>query len=103
MVRKLLLATVAASCCLQSGSAQEENFAQRVEHIIAYMTAKAEQCIGPAFEGEPAFEACRGNADTTSLTIATSLPVRDGDGRVVGTCPATLTATIVAGFSAVKI
>jgi hypothetical protein len=28
--------------------------------------------------------------------------VRDSDGRVVGTCPATLTATQVPGFSAVK-
>src|SRR6266516_4768488 len=102
MLRKVLLAAIAASCCFQSGSAQQENFAERVEHIVAYMTEKAEDCIGPALEDEQPFTACRGDAGTISLTVSTSLPVRDGNGLVVGTCPATLTATKVPGYSAVK-
>jgi hypothetical protein len=102
MVRKLLFAAIAATFCVQSGISQEQNFAQRIEHIVGYMTAKAKQCLGPALEGEQPFEACLGDKDAISLTISTSLPVRDGDGRVVGTCPATLTATMIIGFSAVK-
>ena len=102
MLRKLLLAAIAASYCFQGGRAQYENFGERVEHIVAYMTDKAEKCIGPPLEGEQPFKACRGDADTISLTISANLPVRDSDGLVVGTCPATLTATKVPGFSAVK-
>ena len=51
MLRQLLLAAIGASYCLQGGSAQDENFGERVEHIVAYMTDKAENCIGPALEG----------------------------------------------------
>ena len=102
MLRELLLAAIAASYCFQSGSAQHENFGERVEHIVAYMTDKGEKCIGPVLDGEEPFTACRGDADTISLTISANLPVRDGDGLVVGTCPAMLTATKVPGFSAVK-
>jgi hypothetical protein len=102
MFRMLLLSALAASYCCQSGRAQEESFGERVEHIVAYMTDKAEKCIAPALDGEEPFTACRGDADTISLTISANLPVRDGDGGVVGTCPAMLTATKVPGFSAVK-
>ena len=102
MLRKLILAAIAGSYCVQSGRAQDESFGERVEHIVAYMTDKAEKCIGPALEGEQPLQACRGDADTISLTIATSLPVRDSVGLVVGTCPAMLTATKVPGYSAVK-
>src|SRR6266850_918178 len=102
MLRKLLLSAIAASYCFQSGRAQDETFGERVEHIVAYMTDRAEKCIGPALEGEEPFTACREDADTISLTISASLPVRDNDGLVVGTCPAMLTATKVPGFSAVK-
>jgi hypothetical protein len=101
MLQKLLFAAIAASYCLQSGRAQDENFGERIEHIVAYMTDKAEKCIDPALEGEEPIKACRGDADTISLTISASLPVRDSDGIVVGTCPAMLTA-IKVGFSAVK-
>jgi hypothetical protein len=102
MLRRLLVAAIVASCCVRSGSAQEENFAERVEHIVAYMTDKGEKCIGPALEGEEPFQVCLGAADTISLLISANLPVRDNDGLVVGTCPAMLTATKAPGFSAVK-
>jgi len=101
MRQKLLLATMAASYCFQGGSAQD--FGERVEDIVAYMTHKAEKCIGPTLDGEEPFKVCRGEVDTISLTISASLPVRDNDGLVVGTCPAMLTATNVPGFSAVKL
>ena len=103
MLRKLILAAIAGSYCLQSGSAQDESFGERVEHIVAYMTDRAEKCIGPELEGEEPVKVCKGDADTIALTISTSLPVRDGNGLVVGTCPAMLTATKVPGYSAVKL
>ena len=103
MLRQLILAAIAGSYCLQSGSAQNASFGERVEHIVAYMTDKAEKCIGPTLEGEEPFNVCRGDVDTISLTISASLPVRDSDGLVVGTCPAMLTATKVPGYSAVKL
>ena len=70
MLRKFLLAAIAASYCFQSGSAQHETFGERVEHIVAYMIDKAEECIGPALEGEQPFKACRGDAGTISLVLA---------------------------------
>ena len=62
MLRQLLLAAIATSYCLQGGSAQDENFGERVEHIVSYMTDKGEKCIDPALEGEEPFTACRGDA-----------------------------------------
>ena len=103
MLRRRLLVVVAASICFESANAQEESFSEKVEHIVAYMTDKAEKCIGPALEGEETFNVCRGEVDTISLTISASLPVRGSDGLVVRTCPAMLTATKVRGFSAVKL
>ena len=43
MFRMLLLSALAASYCCQSGRAQDESFGERVEHIVAYMTDKAEK------------------------------------------------------------
>lgn len=103
MFRKLILAAIVGSYCFQSGSAQDESFGERVEHIVAYMTDKAKKCIGPELDGEEPFNVCRDDADTIALTISASLPVRDGNGLVVGTCPAMLTATKVPGYSAVKL
>ena len=103
MRRKLILAAIAGSYCLQSGSAQDESFGERVEHIVAYMTDRAEKCIGPELEGEEPVKVCKGDADTIAITISTSLPVRDVNGLIVGTCPAMLTATKVPGYSAVKL
>jgi hypothetical protein len=103
MLRKLILAAIAGSYCLQSGSAQDDSFGERVEHIVSYMTDKAEKCIGPALDGEAPFKVCRGDPDTIALTISANLPVRDSNGLVVGTCPAMLTATKVPGYSAVKL
>src|SRR5436309_10983936 len=68
MRQKLLLATMAASYCFQGGSAQD--FGERVEDIVAYMTHKAEKCIGPTLDGEEPFKVCRGEVDTISLTIS---------------------------------
>jgi len=70
MLRTLILAAIAGSCCLQSGSAQDENFGERVEHIVAYMTDKAEKCIGPELEGEEPVKVCKGDADTIAITIS---------------------------------
>jgi hypothetical protein len=103
VLRRLFLAPIAASIFFEIANAQEESFSERVEHIVAYMTDKAEKCIGPTLEGEEPFNVCRGDVDTISLTISASLPVRDSDGLVVGTCPAMLTVTKAAGFSAAKL
>ena len=103
MLRKLMVAIFAVNYCFQSGNAQDESFAERVEHIVAYMNDKGEECIGPALEEEEPFKVCRGDAGAIALTISARLPVRDGNGLVVGTCPAVLTATKVLGFSAVKL
>jgi hypothetical protein len=102
MFGKIIITVIATGACLASASAQPPDFPERVERIIAYMAQKGKDCLDPPLESVPAFKACAGESGTVSLTISTELPIRDDDGRVVSTCPATLTATKVPGFSALK-
>jgi hypothetical protein len=104
MLRSTVLAGIGACLWLTniSAHAQPQDIAASVERTVAYLAKKGEDCAEPALDGVQPFRACRGEAGTVALIIATELPVRDDDGRIVGSCFATLTATSVTGFSAVK-
>jgi len=96
-----LIAAVAATNS-HAAFAQHGDFAPKVQLILNYLKASAETCISPAIPGERPFRACREDTGSIALTIVTGLPVRNDDGRIIDTCSAKLTATIVPGFEAVK-
>jgi hypothetical protein len=100
-IRKFLMAAVTASFS-QAAFAQHGDFAPKVQLIIDYLKESGETCISPAIPGGQGFKACREDTGSIALTIVTGIPVRDDDSRVVDTCSAKLTATIVPGFQAVK-
>jgi hypothetical protein len=99
--RRLLMAAVTASFS-QAAFAQHGDFAPKVQVILDYLKDSGETCISPAISGGQVFKACREDTGSIALTIVTGLPVRDDDSRVVDTCSAKLTATIVPGFQAVE-
>jgi hypothetical protein len=95
-----LIAALAATA--QAVFAQRGDFAPKVQVIIDYLKNAGDGCVSPAFPGERSFKACREGSDPVSLTIATRIPVRDGNGRVIDTCPAKLTAVQVPGLLSVR-
>jgi hypothetical protein len=95
-----LIAALAATT--QAVFAQHGDFAPKVQVIIAYLKNAGDECISPAFPGERSFKACREGSDPVSLTIATRIPVRDSNGRVIDTCPAKLTAVQVPGLTRIS-
>jgi hypothetical protein len=99
--RMFFIAAVTATYS-QAAIAQHGDFAPKVQLIVDYLKDSGEACISPVITGEQPFKACREGTDSVALTIVTGLPVRDDDGRVIGTCSAKLTATQVPGFQSVK-
>src|SRR5215470_2986677 len=95
-----LIAALAATT--QAVFAQHGDFAPKVQVIIDYLKNSGDGCVSPAFPGERSFKACLEGSDPVSLTIATRIPVRDSNGRVVDTCPAKLTAVQVPGLLSVR-
>jgi hypothetical protein len=100
-IRRLVLAAVAASFS-QVAFAQHGDFAPKVQLIVDYLKNSGEACISPAIPGVEAFKACREGGDSIALVVETDVPVRDDDGRAIDRCSASLTATQVPGFPAVK-
>jgi hypothetical protein len=99
--RMFLIAAVAATYS-HAAFAQHGDFTPKVQLILDYLKDSGDTCISPAIPGEQPFNACREDTGSIALTIVTGLPVRDGDGRVIDTCSAKLTATIVPGLQSVK-
>jgi hypothetical protein len=82
--------------------AQHGDFAPKVQVITDFLKNSEDGCVSPAIPGQRPFKACREGTDPIALTIATRLPVRDDNGRVIDTCPAKLTATQVPGPVSVR-
>jgi hypothetical protein len=82
--------------------AQHGDFAPKVQVITDFLKNLEDGCVSPAIPGQRPFKACREGTDPIALTIATRLPVRDDNGRVIDTCPAKLTATQVPGPVSVR-
>jgi hypothetical protein len=82
--------------------AQHGDFAPKVQLIIDYLKSTGDGCVSPAIAGERPFKACREGADPVALAIATGIPVRNSNGRVIDTCPAKLTAVRVPGSLSVR-
>jgi hypothetical protein len=99
--RMFLIAAVAAIYS-HTAFAQHGDFAPKMQLILDYLKDSGETCISPTIPGEQPFKACREGTGSIALTIVTGLPVRDDDGRVIDTCSAKLTSTIVPGFQSVK-
>jgi hypothetical protein len=100
-IRTFLMAVLAATCD-QAAFAQHGDSAPKAQVIIDYLKNAEDGCVSPAIPGRRAFKACREEADPVVLTIATQLPVRDDSSRVIGTCPAKLTASLIPAFVSVK-
>src|SRR5215470_13030452 len=95
-----LIAALAATT--QAVFAQHCDFAPKVQVIIDYLKSAGDGCVSPAFPGERSFKACREGSDPVSLTVATRIPIRDSNGRVIDTCPAKLTAVQLPGLLSVR-
>jgi hypothetical protein len=95
-----LIAALAATT--QAVFAQHGDFAPKVQVIIDYLKNAGDECVSPALPGERPFKACREGSHPVSLTIATRIPVRDSNGRVIDTCPAKLTAVQLPGLLSVR-
>jgi hypothetical protein len=65
--------------------AQYGDFAPKVQLIIDYLKNTGDGCVSPAIAGERPFTACREDADPVALTIATRIPERGSNGRVIDT------------------
>jgi hypothetical protein len=97
------IAPIAALVAItQAVFAQHGDFAPKVQLIMDYLKNTGDGCVSPAIAGERPFNACLEGADPVALTIATRIPVRGSDGRVIDTCPAKLTAVRVPDLLSVR-
>jgi hypothetical protein len=99
-IRTFLIVASAFGSSL-SAFAQHGDFAPKVQAITDFLKNSEDGCVSPAIPGQRPFKACR-EGTAIALTIATRLPVRDDNGRVIDTCPAKLTATQVPGPVSVR-
>lgn len=97
IARIAALATITSALFAQYG-----DFAPKVQLIIDYLKNTGDGCVSPAIADERPFTACREGVDPVALTIATRIPVRGSNGRVIDTCPAKLTAVQVPGPLSVR-
>ena len=102
MLRTQIVLIAALAAMSHAAVAQSGDFAPKVQVIIDDLENTGDGCVSPALARGWPLKACREGTDPVALTIATRLPVRDDNGRVIDTCPAKLTATKVPGLLSVK-